>query len=759
MRPLITLSLCSLLFLIGLSPAFAEKRTLVSTPKAFKAVVKKLQPGDTLVLAKGVWRDFEIVFKAEGEAESPITLEAEVPGEVILSGRSNLRLAGSHLIARGLVFRDGYSPSGEVISFRRNKEDLAHHSRVTEMVIDHYSLPDRAETDYWVALYGRHNRFDHNHLVGKTNAGVTLAVRLDGKNSRQNYHRIDHNYFGPRPVLGSNGGETLRIGTSEYSMFESNTTVEQNYFDRCNGEVEIISNKSGANIFRANVFFESQGTLTLRHGDGNTVEDNVFFGNGQPHTGGIRVINRRQVVRNNYLEGLRGSGFASALTVMSGVPNSPVNRYVQVSEALIEHNSVIDSRIVGLGTGRDAERSAAPIDSEFRDNLLQGPNSEELLSIEGDVSGIQFSGNIVGLRRIPADLPGFEKRDLQLVRAANGLLYAEGADGAGASRTLKPVTKDDSGVSWYPKPGPDLAFDDGLPTQVLPGDDTLSAAVAAAVDGATLQLAAGDYVINQILAVDKTLSLRGPVVDAAAEDSKRAIVRFTRSTLFELRSGARLRLSNLTVDGGDAPDAVGNALIRTSALPAAVVADLELSQVQVRKLRVNAAFNVIALSKGSVIERVRISHSEFRDLSGAVVEAMSENDDYGRYNVDDLLIEGSTFHDLDGPLAAIYRGGTDESTFGPRVVVRDCSLGSVGGGKRNRTGASLLLHGVQMASISGNRFQGSAPIRVVHTVGEPQTLISNNQFLHTPAPELSELNFPGAPRMRLEGNETPDQSP
>ncbi len=30
------------------------------------------------------------------------------------------------------------------------------------------------------------------------------------------------------------------------------------------GEVEIISNRSGGNVYRRNVFFESRGTLTLR---------------------------------------------------------------------------------------------------------------------------------------------------------------------------------------------------------------------------------------------------------------------------------------------------------------------------------------------------------------------------------------------------------------------------------------------------------------------------------------------------------------
>ncbi|MDA9240746.1 polysaccharide lyase 6 family protein [bacterium] len=148
-------------------------------------------------------------------------------------------------------------------------------------------------------MYGKHNRFDHNHLEGKRNKGVTMAVRLNAEASQENYHRIDHNYFGSRPVLGSNGGETLRIGTSHYSLSNSYTVVENNYFDRCDGEVEIISVKSGSNHISGNLFYESRGTLTLRHGNDNLVENNIFLGNGVEHTGGIRVINKRQTIRNN----------------------------------------------------------------------------------------------------------------------------------------------------------------------------------------------------------------------------------------------------------------------------------------------------------------------------------------------------------------------------------------------------------------------------------------------------------------------------
>ena len=271
-----------LLAVTGLLSTFdlAASTVRVESQDAYREAVKAAEPGDVIQLANGTWNDFEILFRGEGREGQPITLTAEEKGKVIISGQSNLRIAGKHLVVSGLVFKDGYTPTSEVISFRRNKDDLAYHSRVTETVIDGFNNPERTEADFWVIMYGKHNRFDHNHLIGKANRGVTMAVRLNTEESRENHHRIDHNYFGPRPNLGSNGGETLRIGTSHYSLIDSFTNVENNFFERCNGEVEIISNKSGHNVFRGNVFLESRGTLTLRHGNDNRVENNEFFGNG-----------------------------------------------------------------------------------------------------------------------------------------------------------------------------------------------------------------------------------------------------------------------------------------------------------------------------------------------------------------------------------------------------------------------------------------------------------------------------------------------
>ena len=232
------------------------------------------------------------------------------------------------------VYGGGETLDKPPVSFRRNKGNLANNSRITEIVIDGFNNPERTESDYWVSMYGKNNRFDHNSLIGKGNRGVTLAVRMNTEASRENGHIIEYNYFGPRQTLGSNGGETLRIGTSHYSREFSNTIVQYNYFDRTGGELEIISSKSCGNEFRGNVFFESQGTLTMRHGHYTLVEGNYFLGNRVPNTGGIRIINENQTVRNNYLSGLTGHRFRGALVIMNGVPNGPINRYDPVIDSL-----------------------------------------------------------------------------------------------------------------------------------------------------------------------------------------------------------------------------------------------------------------------------------------------------------------------------------------------------------------------------------------------------------------------------------------
>ncbi len=735
---------------LAVSPAHAENH-FVRNQNEYAHALAQIEAGDVIILANGVWRDFEMVITGEGRADAPITIISEEPGKVFLTGQSSLRIGGNYIFVTGLIFRDGYSPRGEVISFRRNKQDLARNSRVTEVVIDGFSKPDRYESDYWVGLYGQSNRFDHNLLVGKTNKGVTLAVRLDSEESRENNHRIDHNYFGPRPVLGSNGGETLRVGTSRYSMFNSNTLVENNIFDRCDGEVEIISSKAGGNIYRGNVFLRSRGTLTLRHGDGNLVERNVFLGEGKDYTGGIRVINQHQTVRHNYMEGLRGTGFSSALTVMNGVPNSPVNRYVQVLNAHIANNTVIDSRRITLGAGADEERSAPPIESVFANNLLGGLESGTFIEVDADISGIAFSGNRITTGNVHSALSDMPRAPVAMERAENGLLYPadEALSALGAPRDLQPVALDQVGVNWYAKPSNDTPFaTSGNVTAVAAQENALVAAIANAETGDVLELAHGEHVIDRTIQLGKAITIKG----ATQEDGQGAVLMFSRPSLFELREGGNLQLINLVIDGALAPDSVGNAVIRTTTYPIKSNFQIEMDSVQVRGLVVNKSFNVLTLGKSTLADRVLIRNSSFSDITGAVLSASAETEDFGQYNVEYLDIIDSAFNNVGGPVADVYRGGRDESTFGPFVTFTGNALSNVGLATTNGSGASLNLHGVQTTKVARNAFFKGAPLRIVHTVGTPVTSVEGNAFTQTAKPVLEELNYEGEPRVLMAGN-------
>lgn len=721
---------CALALLASCVSQAAEIR--VESQQAFRDAVSDLEPGDTVILANGEWRDFEILFTGEGQEGKPITLTAQEKGKVFITGQSNLRLAGAHLVVSGLVFRDGHSPTNTVIAFQRAKGDYAYHSRVTEVVIDRFNNPERYETDYWVMLYGKHNRFDHNHLVGKSNQGVTVAVKLDSEESRANHHRIDHNYFGPRPILGSNGGETLRIGTSHYSLSDSLTVVENNYFDRCDGEVEIISSKSGGNTFRGNLFFESRGTLTLRHGNDNLVENNVFLGNRVEHTGGIRVINKRQTVRNNYMHGLTGHRFGGAFVIMNGVPNSPINRYHQVEDAIIENNSIIESDHIELAAGSDEERSAPPVSTAFRNNLIYNEDGRNVIAVHDDVSGIEFRDNLLNRVEQPKIADGFRSAEIELVEGTNGLLYPSDPELAkvGARPGLRVLRKAETGVDWYPKPAGDARLDTGATVAANPGLDTLVEGVARAKAGDIVVLAPGDYPVSRTMVVDKPVTVRG---------EGEARITFERTALFEIVEGGSLKLVGLTISGADAPDVAGNAAIRTSRYSMLTNYALVVEGSTIEDLDTNHSFNFFALAKHTFADRIEIRNSTFRNVTGSVLALNREDDDLGIYNGEYITIDSSEFRKIGGAVADIYRGGTDESTFGPHFTLRASTIDDVGNNKRNKSEASIRLHGVQATDIHGNVFVDSRPIRVTETVGEPVTRLSGNTYDGTAEPEILQI--------------------
>ena len=382
------------------SPALAAEHPVASA-REIAALNDRLVPGDSLVLADGDWTNQVIRFQARGTATQPITLRPQTAGKVVLTGNSSVTVDGEFLVVTGLWLDQAQASSdGFKLAGRNN--------RLTECAI----VGGRHK--FFVHLYGVSNRVDHCYLAGKTNDSPTLQVEAG---SEPNHHQIDHNHFGPRPPLGRNGGETIRVGYSHQSLSNSASLVELNLFDRCDGELEIISNKSGANVYRGNTFLDCAGTLTLRHGNRCVVEGNFFLGHHKRGTGGIRVIGEDHRIVNNYLDGLETGG----LWLTTGMNEPKLAEYFQVRNCLIAFNTFADVRgpVLELDAGFRAPRRVLRPDRVILANNVFDVCAGGALMTGTEGGNFQWRGNLANVA--PADAQGIRGVDLKLARARDGL--------------------------------------------------------------------------------------------------------------------------------------------------------------------------------------------------------------------------------------------------------------------------------------------------------------------------------------------------
>ena len=424
--------------------------------------------------------------RATARSVAPITLRAQTPGQVVLNGNSKVNISGNWLVVDGLRFEGGALGADDHVVEFRGSHGEATNSRLTNSAIIDYN-PASVDTRYfWVSLYGQNNRVDHNYFKNQNHSGVTVVVWRPDQGP--DYHQIDNNYFAERPIpvnpSDSNGFETIRIGTSTDSLSDSFTLVENNLFERTNGEIEVISNKSGHNTYRYNTFRETSATLTLRHGNDTLVEGNFFLGQDANGSGGIRVIGERQTIVNNYIANVddRAGG---AISISAGVPNSRVERvFSSQGRASIAHNTIVnvggpaitfDDGLASSGRTLLAE-NVTVANNLFRSN---GP-----AIFEGNQgTGWTWAGNIAfgGSLGPVAGNPGVTVVDPQLALGADGLwrpgaaspainggsgefsglistdmdgqprigIYDVGADEVSAASIVrKPLTAADVGPAW-----------------------------------------------------------------------------------------------------------------------------------------------------------------------------------------------------------------------------------------------------------------------------------------------------------------------
>ena len=361
--------------------------------------IKPLRNGDVIVWKNGTYNNVNITLTSEGELTDGIVFRAESNGGVIFTGNSTLQINSSNTTIKGFHWKDPVTDSEHLVRFMTGTSNSA----LTECVIS----GDNTAADYtknckWVSLQGSGHTVKNCSFVNKRDRGALMVVWFDEGVTPS--HTIKNNYF-TRPEMlidptdgdPANEQETIRIGDSANSLKDGKVTVSGNYFYRCWGEsAEVVSSKSCANTYSGNYFHECRGTITMRHGNGCTVEGNYFLGNGVEESGGVRIIGEDHIVRGNHFESLTGIGYKAALSLVRGQENAALSGYAQVKGALVENN-VFNECTLAMHVNYGGSNMTLPVvDSTIRNNTLVSTNdSNYIVRCENTAteSTINWEGN------------------------------------------------------------------------------------------------------------------------------------------------------------------------------------------------------------------------------------------------------------------------------------------------------------------------------------------------------------------------------
>ncbi len=685
----------------------------VKNETELKEANSKAIAGDIIILQNGDWNNINLQFTCNGTAQQPILIKAATRGNVIIKGNSSLRIGGNWIILDGLVFTDGFTPSGNAWEFRAGNQ-VANNSRITNCMIKSFNHPNRMKDSYWVAMYGKNNRIDHCNFIDKTNLGVLMAVILEDDRSRLNNHSIDSNYFGIRKPLGSNAGEIIRVGVSEHCTFYSNTNIVNNLFDRCDGETEIISIKSCGNLVRNNVFKECQGAVVLRHGNNNTIESNLFLGNGKEGTGGVRVINEGNWIVNNYFSHCVGESFRSPLAVMNGVFNSPANRYLPVRDAVIINNTFSNCTPFSVCEGSDAERSVAPKNVFIQNNLFYSDKQQVAFQYYDKIDSIFFKGNIIN-SKISKTIPnGFEQKVVTVAKVFDNAFPSYTASKSKivlplsisqeASKRLQTGFSDRIGCSnasyfvALAKQSSQLGIQWKMPQgiQTLEAKLPISCKDASEVYAALSTKGKSVEIIltGKEYAFDRSLSISQNAYFSSNQQS----IRFTSNlinSLFIIGANTQLHLMNINIDANQLKT---NQFIEADSSGTVMHFAININNCQFNNY---AGKSFLTTFRSAYADLISIKKTSFNQC-GNLFTLTDEKENKGYYNVEKMIIDQCNFNNNNGQILGLYRTGNDESTMGPKLLFTKNNIQNC-----NNDQALIHLMGVQQSLIAENHFNNA----------------------------------------------------
>ncbi|HEX7903900.1 MAG TPA: polysaccharide lyase 6 family protein [Chitinophagaceae bacterium] len=379
---------------------FANPVTVTSIAELQQAI-NTAKPGDIIVLKNGVYSTTaDILISAAGTKVKPIIIEAETAGNAEITGKSGFNLVSpaTYIIIRGFKFTHAAS-----------KAKCSAGSSFCQWTNNIFETPGTGE---YLTIAGSDHQVDHNTFQNKDSLGRFLAIR-GASNQIAEKLWIHHNYFKTQKNQGNrNGAEALQFGLSGFSLSSSNSIVEYNLFEDCDGENELISIKASKVTVRYNTIRNCPAQFTLRHGNFNQVYGNYFI-----NTPGLRIFGDDHLIHSNHFENC-----SIAINIGNGgaevADGAPLTSHDRPDRVVIAFNTLVNNKTNIAQTARDKGLGSTYI--TIANNIIVGGGPA--VSIVGPASNHFAEGNIIFNTAGAGDLPAgsFTITDPKLLRDASG---------------------------------------------------------------------------------------------------------------------------------------------------------------------------------------------------------------------------------------------------------------------------------------------------------------------------------------------------
>jgi poly(beta-D-mannuronate) lyase len=387
-----------LLVILAIPALLQAENIVVASLTGLQVAIGNAKPGDVIQLKNGIYTTTEdIVINRSGTKAQPITISAQQPDSVEITGSGGFHLVSpaAYIVITGFKFTHAASKArmGSGTSF-------CHWTR---------NIFETPGTGDYLQIAGSDHEVSYNTFQNKDSLGKFIAVKGTGSQIAERLW-IHHNHFKKQKNMGGrNGAEALQFGLSGFSLSSSNSIVEFNLFQDCDGENELISVKASRVIVRFNTIRNCPAQFTLRHGNFNQVYGNYF-----QNTPGLRIFGDDHVIHTNEFQNCSiginiGNGGAEV------ADGAPLTSHDRPDRVLIVFNQLSDCKANIIQTARDKGLGSTNI--TIANNYIQGGGPAA--SIVGPRVNHVWQDNVIFNTNGPGDIPAGGYRNVDFSKVKN----------------------------------------------------------------------------------------------------------------------------------------------------------------------------------------------------------------------------------------------------------------------------------------------------------------------------------------------------